>query len=380
MASSITHLQPPEFINRQGRFQELIGQLATEPALAVDTEANSLYAYQEQVCLIQISTKKADFIVDPLALEDLSPLGEILRDPNIQKVFHASEYDILIMHDQYGFEFQHLFDTMIAAQILGRTQLGLDALLDEVAGVTVNKKYQRANWGNRPLSGDMLRYAQMDTHFLFAIRDALVKELEEKGLAPIAEEDFKRACLVYRQRREEKNAPCWRIQGARRLPPQKAAVLAALCEYREEIARKLDRPVFKVFSAQALLRLAEECPTSVSRLAELDIPGKKALQRHAAGLVNAIQGGLQASPLHAPRNERPDESFLAREKALSEWRKKTARKMGVTSAVVLPRERLNQLAVINPSTRSEVAVILAEVPWRLNKFGDEILSLLQRSA
>jgi ribonuclease D len=380
MASIKDQLQPPVLISQQSQFLQLLGKLSSEPALAVDTEANSLFAYQEQVCLIQISTLQTDFIIDPLALDDLSPLGSLLEDPRIQKVFHASEYDILIMNEQLGFKFRNLFDTMLAAQILGREKLGLDALMEEITGITVNKKYQRANWGKRPLAEDMLRYAQMDTHYLFQIRDTLHRELQRKGLMPIAEEDFKRACLAYRQRREDKLSPCWRIQGAKKLSPQKAAVLEKLCEYREEVARKLNRPVFKVFSAQVLLKLAEVSPTSVAQLAELEIPGKKALQRHGPSLVNAIQAGLNAPPMRPPRKERPDDSTLAREKALSDWRKKTARKMDVNSAVVLPRELLSSLVALNPTTAEEVAEILAEVPWRLDQFGGEILSVLRRCA
>jgi ribonuclease D len=380
MASIKDQLQPPVLISQQSQFLQLLGKLSSEPALAVDTEANSLFAYQEQVCLIQISTLQTDFIIDPLALDDLSPLGSLLEDPRIQKVFHASEYDILIMNEQLGFKFRNLFDTMLAAQILGREKLGLDALMEEITGITVNKKYQRANWGKRPLAEDMLRYAQMDTHYLFQIRDTLHRELQRKGLMPIAEEDFKRACLAYRQRREDKLSPCWRIQGAKKLSPQKAAVLEKLCEYREEVARKLNRPVFKVFSAQVLLKLAEVSPTSVAQLAELEIHGKKALQRHGPSLVNAIQAGLNAPPMRPPRKERPDDSTLAREKALSDWRKKTARKMDVNSAVVLPRELLSSLVALNPTTAEEVAEILAEVPWRLDQFGGEILSVLRRCA
>ena len=165
MSSQIKSLPAPKFINQQSVFEELMQRLAREKTLAVDTEANSLYAYQEQVCLIQISTNTDDYIIDPLPLNDLTPLGDIFKDPGVEKIFHASEYDILIMNDDFEFEFRNLFDTMLAAQILGREKLGLDALLEEFIGIKVNKKYQRANWGKRPLTDDMLRYAQMDTHY-----------------------------------------------------------------------------------------------------------------------------------------------------------------------------------------------------------------------
>ncbi|MCJ7717095.1 MAG: ribonuclease D, partial [Anaerolineales bacterium] len=203
MTGRTNQLNPPQFINKQSDFEALARRLKAENILAVDTEANSLYAYEEKVCLIQISTEKDDYIIDPLPIRNLTPLGEIFNDPSIEKIFHASEYDIIILHNAYQFNFQNLFDTMLAAQILGRDKLGLDALMEEIVGIHVNKKYQRANWGKRPLSEEMLQYAQMDTHHLILIRHTLAAELEKKNLTPIAEEDFIRACQAHLQTKEE---------------------------------------------------------------------------------------------------------------------------------------------------------------------------------
>ncbi len=378
MPSQIKPLPAPEFINQQSVFEDLMQRLAREKTLAVDTEANSLYAYREQVCLIQISTDKTDFIIDPLSLHDLTSLGELFQDPGVEKIFHASEYDILIMNDDFDFEFRNLFDTMLAAQILGREKLGLDALMEEIIGIKVNKKYQRANWGKRPLTDDMLRYAQMDTHYLIKIRQTLAKELEENNLEQIAAEDFNRACQVHRLPKDENVSSCWRINGARKLSPQKAAVLAKLCEYRDDAAKETNLPVFKVLSAASLLRLAEETPGSVNQLQRLDIPGGKAIQRHAEGLVKAIEDGLASKPKHPPRKERLDDSYLAREKALKEWRKNKARKMKVNSAVVLPRDLLYNLISQNPQSKMDLARVMIDVPWRLERFGDDILSILTK--
>ena len=369
-------LKSPQYVEQQTVFDNLILELKGEKILAIDTEANSLYAYREQVCLIQISTPKKDYILDPLVLENITPLGDLFSNPGIEKVFHASEYDILILDDEYGFRFQNLFDTMLAAQILGWEKLGLDSLLEEMFGVRVNKKYQRANWGKRPLSQDMLRYAQMDTHYLIKIRHRLASELEKKGLHPIASEDFSRACQVHRQEREEKIATYWRINGAKKLPPQKAAVLVSLCEYRDRIGQKINQPVFKVLSSQTLLLLADKCPTSTKQLLQMDLVGKTAVNRHAEGLIKAIKAGLASDPVYPPQRERIDNSFLAREKALRHWRKQTAQKMNVNSAVVLPRELLYAVVSANPTTRQELAAVLEDVPWRLERFGDDILSVL----
>jgi ribonuclease D len=379
MAPNNFHLDPPLFINDQAGLVKAIKDFKSKEFLAVDTEANSLYAYQEQVCLIQVSTDKKDYVIDALAFDDLSPLADVFHDPSTEKIFHASEYDILIMHEEYKFEFQNLFDTMVAAQILGREKLGLDALLDEFIGIQINKKYQRANWGKRPLPEDMLKYAQVDTHFLFQIRQRLARELRDKGLIRIAEEDFSRACKVHKQVQENKLAPCWRIRGAKNLSPQKAAVLSKLCEYRDKAARKINKPVFKVIGAQSLLQIAEKCPSTSTQLLNMDLPGTKNLQRHSSGILQAINEGLKAPPLYPPQKERLDDTILAREKALRAWRKRTAMDMKVNSAVVLPRELLNSLVYNNPSNHSELSLVLEDVPWRLERFGSEILTILKES-
>lgn len=376
MPNQTKTLQPPIFIDQQSDFDTLINKLKSEPVLAVDTEANSLFAYQEQVCLIQISSAASDYIIDPLTLQNLNALGELFNDQAVEKVFHASEYDLLILHEDFGFEFQNLFDTMIAAQILGREKLGLDAMLEEFFGLKVDKKYQRSNWGKRPLPEDMLRYAQVDTHYLIKIRHYLAAELEEKDLTLIAAEDFNLARQIYLHHVEDKTAPCWRINGARKLSPQKAAVLSSLCQYREDIARKTNKPVFKVLGAGTLLKLAEQAPNSEAQLMKLDLPGKKNLQRHAAGLIKSIREGLSAEPLYPPKRKQMDDSYLARENALRNWRKTTARKMKVNSAVVLPRELLYKLISKNPQTYTDLEDILKDVPWRREKFGDEILSVI----
>jgi ribonuclease D len=371
-------LDPPILVKDQGAFQAAIRRFNSERHLAIDSEANSLYAYQEQVCLIQISTPEEDYILDVLALDDPTPLGDTFNNPAIEKIFHASEYDILIMHEDFNFEFQNLFDTMLAAQILGKKKLGLDALLDEYLGVQVEKKYQRSNWGKRPLPTEMLKYAQVDTHFLFEIRELLDQELKEKQLSPIAKEDFIRACQVHQQPRENKKDPCWRIRGSKKLSPQKAAVLKELCKYREAAAQKMDQPVFKVLGAKNLLHIAEECPRSVPQLLNLNLPGKKNLKRHAEGLIEAVQKGLKNPPIHPPKREYVDESFLAREKALRAWRKKTANEMGVNSAVILPREILYKVVAVNPNNAAELSEVMYDVPWRLERFGDSILSILSK--
>jgi len=156
----------PTFINQPAALEALAETLLGETCIAVDTESNSLYAYREQVCLIQFSTRQRDMLVDPLALDDLSALREVFSSEGIEKVFHAAEYDLICLRRDFGFEFSNIFDTMVAGRILGRDEVGLGAMLLREFNVQVDKRHQRANWGQRPLPEHLLNYAQYDTHYL----------------------------------------------------------------------------------------------------------------------------------------------------------------------------------------------------------------------
>src|SRR4030043_821960 len=172
-----------------GGLKRVADILAAQPILAVDTESNSLFAYHEQVCLIQFSTPEADYLLDPLGFGDLPSLAPIFADENIQKTFHAAEYDLLCMKRDYGFEFNNLFDTMLAARIVGRKEVGLGSILESEFNIQADKRHQRANWGQRPLPGYLLDYARQDTHFLIPLQEILKRQLESKGLLPLAQED-----------------------------------------------------------------------------------------------------------------------------------------------------------------------------------------------
>ncbi len=170
--SRTPRLPPPVLITRPAQLALLMAALREQPAIAVDTESNSLHAYQEQVCLIQFSTPQADYLVDPLADLDLSPLGELFANPAIEKVFHAADYDIACLKRDFGWSFANLFDTQWAARILGWSQVGLASILKTHFNVHVNKKWQRFNWGERPLPTEALDYARLDTHYLLPLNSA----------------------------------------------------------------------------------------------------------------------------------------------------------------------------------------------------------------
>jgi ribonuclease D len=369
-------LPKPILITRPDALRRMVNRLSSEPILAVDTESNSLFAYQERVCLIQFSTPQDDFLVDPLALDDLSPMETLFADPNIEKIFHAAEYDLITLKRDYQYEFENLFDTMLAARILGWEEVGLGSILKAEFDVELNKRYQRANWGKRPIPPEMLAYARLDTHYLIPLRFRMKSELKSNGRWPLAEEDFARLRHVNGRDPQDQPEPCWRVRGAHDLNPRQAAVLLELCRYRTKVAKSINRPVFKVIGDRTLLAIAEMCPRSEGELKEISVLSPKQCQRHAAGLLRAVEDGLKAEPVYPPRTPRPNELYLLRLETLRNWRKMTAKEMQVKSDVVLPRDVMNAIAAHDPANLDELAELMELVPWRLDRFGDQILGTL----
>jgi ribonuclease D len=378
-----TPIFPPSWIDHLDDLQRMANTLTAAPLVAVDTESNSLFAYQEQTCLIQFSTPQADYLVDPLTLDAQFlklVLAPIFVGTDIEKVFHAAEYDLLVLSRDFGFNFTNIFDTMLAARVLGRDAFGLGILLEQEFNVKVDKRQQRANWGQRPLPPHLMDYAQVDTHYLIPLRHRLKAELEKSGRWELAQEDFNHFHLengkTAPKRKNIKNE-IWRIAGWDRLSHQKLAVLYELCLYRDQQARAQNRPLFKILSDRTLLEIAEACPESPAELQCLPKLSPRQVQRYNQALLKVVKRGLQAPPLHPPpRPPRPDPDFMARLDALREWRKRAARKMGVESDVILPRVLMEEIARRAPRRLVDLSHIFQHYPWRLAHFGDAILELI----
>ncbi len=377
--SNLEHLPPASLITRQADLAQLVEHLLGEAIIAVDTESNSLYVYRERVCMLQFSTHQGDFLVDPLVLKDLSPLAPVFASPDLEKVFHAAEYDVICLKRDFHFQFAGLFDTMIASRILGRSAFGLGDLLQSEFGVQIDKHYQRADWGQRPLPAGLLQYARLDTHFLIPLRQRLADELDAHGLRPLAQEDFARLASLETNGRNDqpKDNDFWGLRGASDLTPQQAAVLQELCRYRESKARSLDRPLFKVMNDQTLVAIAAACPGSLNDLGALPGMSRGQVDRHGFQLLQAVQRGLKARPLQHKRSPRPDEAYLERLERLRRWRKAAAAGMAVQSDVILPRDLMEALALHNPENAESLARVMASTPWRCQQFGEQILLQLK---
>ncbi len=366
---------PPVWVAGHEALVRLVNELARQPRIAVDTESNSLYAYREQVCLIQFSTPGTDYLVDPLALADLSLLGPIFSDPGIEKVFHAVEYDLICLQRDFGFSLSNLFDTMQAARILGRASVGLDSLLGENFGISLNKRWQRADWGRRPLPEEMRDYARLDTHYLLQLRDILAAELKKKERWELAQEDFALACRLPNGNGKSDCAAWERISGSQGFSPRELTILKELCEAREKIAERLDRPVFKVINDQILLQLAIGQPHSEMDLAAAGLTSKQ-VRFFGAEFLTAIRRGDESPLVKRTTAQRPSDAFLTRIDLLKTWRKSTAQRLGVESDVVLPKRFMHELAEKDPQDLRGIAEVMAGSPWRVETYGGQILKLL----
>ncbi len=374
------NLPPATYVNRVDQLRHVIAELQNEPLLAFDTESNSLHAYRERVCLIQISSRTADYIVDPLAIADMSPLKVLLSDPQIEKVFHAAEYDLMCLQRDFGIRISNLFDTMVAARICGYKQVGLNNLLSQHLGIQLDKSHQRDNWGERPLPDDSLHYAQMDTHFLPQLRDLLHAELQANGHLAEAAETFAEICLNTPAHDGRSFDPdgFWKIGLPNQLQSTEMAVLRELYLLREALAEKRDTPPFKIFSNKTLVELARAMPATSGEMVGINGMSPAQIRRYNRQITDAIERGRRSTLPPAPLYRPPPQDVTDRYMALHAWRKEKALARGVESDVIISKQALWDLADKMPTTLDDLEAVSGIGPWRMQTYGPELLSVLSR--
>ena len=370
-------LPPPRLIQEEDTFQDILTTLRSQSRLAVDTESNSLHAYRERVCLIQFSVPGADYLIDPLALHDLNPLDSLFSNSEIEKVLHGAEYDIMCLKRDFGFTFANLFDTRVASRTLGRKRSGLRDILAEELGVQVTKRYQRANWGKRPLPPDLLDYARLDTHYLLPLRDRLAEALQLAECWEEAREACERMTDVDPHDNGFDPEGYWRISNVRTLTPRQMAIVRELYLYRDTQARRLDQPPFKILGDKTLLAIAQESPSDLRAPSELPGLTPSKIQRYGEGLLSAVARGRRAPIPRRPTSKRVAEAVHTRYEALHAWRKSVARKRRVESDVILPREILWEIAQAAPNDAKSLRKVMSPLEWRFQAYGKDILTILR---
>ena len=358
-------------------------QIADAPSIALDTEGASFHRFVDRVYLMQLSTRTATAIVDPLPTGDLSSLKPLVESPDIEIVFHDADYDLRLLRQDYGWATRHIFDTRIAAQLLGYKAFGLAALLELHFGIALDKKFQRADWSLRPLSDGMLQYASQDTMYLLALRDILHAELDAKGRLGWAAEEFAR--LEQTQWAAEDSSQVYlKVKGARDLKRRELAVLRELVPWRDAVAKELDRATFRVVSNDVLLEICKVQPTTRQALGVIKGMPRGVLDQRGdivlACVARAMALDETALPKFpkAPRWEK-DPEFDDRAARLRAVRDDVATKLELDPGVLCSREKLETIARRLPTTIEE----LYETPdlrrWQADLLGDGVLKALKAS-
>ncbi len=391
-SNPIQGIESPTLVYTDRAFALMLQHLRTQQLLALDTESDSLYRYHPRVCLIQITARAADdgdrvadYLVDPLRLRDLSALAPLLATSTTEVILHAAENDILTLQRDFGFTFGRIFDTQLAARILGWRQVGLAAILEDKFGIVSDKRMQRTNWGQRPLTPQQIAYAQTDTHYLPALRKLQIDELQAQGRWEEAQEAFAALSQVALRKREPSVRSFWQMKATREVPRAQTGVLEALWQWREQEAQRQDRPPFKILSEPVLTTLAVEQPADRRALRSIHGLSEQQVQRHGSALLQAIaEGRKRPLPPEPEPTLRPeqllDRRTLARYDRLRRWRTQAAEQRGVEPDIVFSNSVLLEIAQRLPQNMAELEQLAEIGPWKAKTYGPDILRLLNPSA
>ena len=354
--------------------------------IGLDIEGNGFFRYPERVCLIQISIGSVPYLIDPLDVEDMEPLGKVLMDSNIVKIVHSGDYDIRSLNRDYGFKFRNVFDTSIAAGFLGSKRLGLDAILKEYVDVEVtkDKKLQRSDWTNRPLSKEALAYAADDVRYLGEAREVMKGRLIEKERISWAEEECERLSRIEFERKDEETA-FLNVKGSRDLDGIGLAILKRIFDFREDEAIGKDRPPFKIVGDSVLVSIAAEPDSDYSRIKGIGWWERPSTLKRLKSLVQEARsdGPLkrpstgQARGLRLSHKER--EQANNRLKGLKEWRKMIGEKLEIDPSLLWPTSSLSRLSRF-PNKLSDERLEPEVRNWQFDEFGENISECLKELA
>ena len=342
-------------ITNEAQLAAMLPQLEHVDRIAVDTEADSLHCYYEKLCLIQLSFDGRDYLVDPLAGFDLAPLATALGDKEI--VLQGADFDLRLLKRSINFTAGRIFDTVIAARLLGIREFSLAALVERYFGVTLQKGSQKANWAQRPLPREMAEYAINDTHYLLPLANQLEEELQAKGRYEWFQQSCERGLAQTAVQRVRDEEEAWRISGAGTLAPRAAAILRSLWQWREREAQAADRPPFHILQNHLLLQAAQEF--DAGRTPDF----KHLTPRRRRGFLEAAREALQLSESEWPKRlrkigTRPTHEAERAAENLRRRRDVVAEKLGLDPSFIAPKATMESIAA--DETRSSALL----VPWQ----------------
>lgn len=373
--------EPIELVASADRFEAIVRSWRREPVVGIDTEAASFHRYHDRVYLLQLSSPTATVVVDPLASGGVTPLADWFASGETEFVFHDADYDLRLMHHEAGLRLKRLFDTRVAAQFLNLPGIGLATLLEARFGVKTDKRFQRADWSARPLRPDMIEYAATDTRYLPALRTELREELARKGRLGWVEEESDLLTRVQWGASSPPEEAFLRLKGARDLDRRGLAILRELFVWRERLAERLDRAVFRVLANETLILLAQLRPQDLSSLASIRGVGPDNATRRGAEIVAAIARGIAVPERDLPYFERrpryrPDPAFDAALERLKAWRATAAVELDLPTGLVAPNATLEAIARATPKDLAALSAVPGLRRWQTETLGAGLLAAL----
>jgi ribonuclease D len=368
----------PSYIDTAAGADGFFAAVEKAPTVAVDTEGASFHRFVDRIYLLQMSTRDVTAVLDPLAIGKPAALGRILESEHTEKVFHDADYDLRLIHQDYGWHTRHIFDTRVAAQLLGIRAFGLAALLERSFGLKLDKKHQRADWSMRPLPKDMLDYASQDTMYLLELRDRLAGELEAAGRWSWAKEEFERAEGTQWEVANGEDNGYMRVKGARDLDRRQLAIFRELVRFRDGVARELDRATFRVAGNEALFAVAREAPCTIEALTVIKGVPRGIAERRGGEMLAAITRGLEVPEDQLPKFPRAprwdrDADFDTRVNALRAAREEAAQRLGLDPGFLCAREKLEAIARKRPKTLEALAEMPELRRWQVEVLGAAFL-------
>ncbi len=369
------------FIDSQHDFDTVVETVAGCALLAIDTEAAGYHRYRDRVCVVQMSTREATWVVDALAV-DVAPLGPVLLDEDTEVVLHDAEYDLRLLGRDYEIGVNRLFDTKVAAQFLGETSIGLAGLAARHLGIRMDKTHQRADWARRPLSADQLEYAAEDTRHLPELRDRLAESLDALGRMGWAREEFALRTAT-NAGTEPAVEPFWKLRNTRDLRGRQLAVLRAVHGWRDTTAEGRDVAPFRVLGNDAVVNIARECPTSRSALAGVPAMPGSLVDRYGNEIVAIVKEAVATPPeswpvrKRGPRRPPPDPDFDRLADRLRAARDEAAQELGLERGFLMPRQQLEDIARHRPSDLEALRAMPDVRNWQVEALGARILRALR---
>jgi len=368
------------YLDKPADVDRFLSEICDVTELALDTEGASFHRFLDRIYLLQLSTRDRSAIIDPLPVGSPARLGALLESKSVEVVFHDADYDLRLLHQDYGWHVANIFDTRIASQLLGIKSFGLAALLEQFFDVKLDKKHQRADWSMRPLTRDMLEYAAQDTRYLLQLKDHMKGELERRGRLHWAQEEFARLEGT-RWDAEEAMEGFLRLKGARDLTRPELAVLRELVHWRDTVAAQLDRATFRVMGNEVLLDLSRNPPRNVSELSAIKGMPKGMIDRAGPDIIAAVRRGLEVPEADLPRFPKgqrwnKDREFDARVVRLKGVRDEVARALDLDPGVLCSRERLENIARSAAKTAEDLEAVPGLRRWQIEVMGPGLIAAL----